>query len=263
MEKLQAALDKARQQRQKAAPQTSPLAAPVVQTGADTLWHDLAPFDVSQEVLRKHRVVTQNVGSSEAAPFDILRTKLLVQMRKHGWKRIAITSPMPESGKTTMACNLALGFGRQSELRSILLDMDLRDPSVNHYYGVTPERGIGEVLTGKVAFADQALRLGENVAVSMARQVEADPARILHAQETMDILADIEDRYQPNLMIFDMPSVLVNDDTRSFLKNVDCALIVIRASVTKYTQFDSCEKEIGEQTNIIGTVLNGYTNVGS
>jgi len=51
---------------------------------------------------------------------------------------------------------------------------------------------------------------------------------------------------------------LVNDETRAFLRNVDCALIVIRASVTRYAQFDICEQEIAEQTNVLGTVLNAY-----
>lgn len=258
MEKLQAALSKAREQRQSSVP----LAAqrpPKGPSSVATSWAMLTPFDVPGPVLERHRVVTQRV-SSAAAPFDILRTKMLVQMRKQGWKRIAITSPMPRTGKTTTACNLALSLGRQSEMRSILMDLDLRDPAIHKYFETTPEHGISDVLTGKVDFADQALRLGDNLAVSMARTAEADPARLLHARETVEVLDEIEERYQPDLMIFDLPSVLVHDDTRAFLKNVDCALIVIRASVTRYAQFDACEKEIGEQTNVLGTVLNAYMN---
>ena len=68
----------------------------------------------------------------------------------------------------------------------------------------------------------------------------------------------IEARYKPDVMIFDLPSVLVNDDTRAFLKNVDCALIVVRANQTRYSQFDTCEREIAEHTNVLGVVLNAY-----
>jgi len=92
----------------------------------------------------------------------------------------------------------------------------------------------------------------------MARHVEKDPARLLLAEETAEILQDIEATYQPDIMIFDLPSVLVNDDTRAFLKNVDCALIVIRANATRYGQFDTCEREIAEQTNVLGVALNAY-----
>lgn len=258
MEKLQAALSKARAQRQSSEPKFPPVQdRRKPQNSVDAYWESLTPFDVPRHILHKHRVVTREVGMA-AAPFDILRTKMLVQMQKHGWKRIAITSPMPQTGKTTTACNLALGLGRQHELRSILMDFDLRDPSINQYFETTPEHGIGDVLTGKVHFRDQAMRIGGNVAVSMARETEADPARLLNSNDTVEILSEIEERYQPDLMIFDLPSVLVNDDTRAFLKNVDCALIVIRASVTRYGQFDVSEREIAEQTNVLGTVLNAY-----
>jgi len=259
MEKLQAALSRAREKRQASGGVTFPPVEKRQQSPSaeQARWDALTPFDVPRALLHKHRVVTREVGEA-AAPFDILRTKILVQMQRHGWKRIAITSPMPRTGKTTTSCNLALGLGRQHELRSILMDLDLRDPSVHDYLETTPEYGVSDVLTGKVDFADQAMCIGGNVAVSMAREAEEDPARLLNASETVDVLSDIEARYNPDLMIFDLPSVLVNDETRAFLKNVDCALIVIRASVTRYAQFDICEQEIAEQTNVLGTVLNAY-----
>ena len=54
--------------------------------------------------------------------------------------------------------------------------------------------------------------------------------------------------------------MLVNDDTRAFLKNVDYALIISRASVTKYSQFDMCAREIAEHMNVLGVVLNACWN---
>ena len=59
-------------------------------------------------------------------------------------------------------------------------------------------------------------------------------------------------------MIFDMPSILVGDNTRAFLKNVDCALIIVRANGTRYGHFDACEREIAEHTNVLGVVLNAF-----
>ena len=59
-------------------------------------------------------------------------------------------------------------------------------------------------------------------------------------------------------MIYDTPSILVGDNTRAFLKNVDCALIVVRANNTKYGHFDACEREIAEYTNVLGVVLNAF-----
>jgi protein-tyrosine kinase len=262
MEKLQAALDNARKTRQENGPTTSradhAAKRPERSSHVDETWQLLEPIDIDPRQLERRRLVT-NEANAKSTPFDILRTKLLLQMRKNGWKRVAITSPMPSSGKTTTACNLALGLGRQSDLRTLLLELDLRDPSVSDFLGVVPEHGIGDVLSGDVDFANQAKRYKSNLAISMAKRPDGDPARLLLAEETSKVIDDIEARFNPDVMIFDLPSMLVNDETRAFLKNVDCALIVVRANMTRYGQFDTCEREISEHTNIVGVVLNGFS----
>jgi protein-tyrosine kinase len=63
-------------------------------------------------------------------------------------------------------------------------------------------------------------------------------------------------------MIFDLPSILIGDDARAFLQHVDCALILTRADQTRYGDFDSCEREVREYTNVLGVVLNGYRHSG-
>lgn len=261
MEKLQAALEKARSTREGAEKgQTRPVQNAKARAGApgsDDLWARIEEFDTSPAQLEKSRIFTRVAGVS-ATPFDILRTKILLQMRQNGWKRIAVTSPMPNSGKTTTACNLALGLGRQSDIKSVLFDLDLRDPSVGSFFAVEPKHGIGDVLTGDVAFSEHALRFGSNVLVSMAKVPDTDPTRLLLAEETASKIDEIEREYAPDIMIFDLPSMLVNDDSRAFLKNVDCALIVVRAGKTRYGQFDTCEREIAEHTNVVGVVLNAY-----
>ena len=59
---------------------------------------------------------------------------------------------------------------------------------------------------------------------------------------------------------FEIPWACVRsiDDARAFLQHVDCALILARADQTRYGDFDSCEREVGEYTNVLGVVLNGY-----
>lgn len=259
MEKLQAALEKARDKRENiqessAAPQVRTRGKP---TTREERWQAIAPFQVSDQLLETHRVVTREASPS-AAPFDILRTKLLIQMRQNGWRRLAITSPMPNAGKTTVACNLALGLGRQRDMHSILMDLDLRSPSVSNFFETKPPQDIGKMLTRKVPFEEQALRFGENVICSMSGTPDHDPTRLLLAEESSEVIDEIEVTYDPDLIIFDLPSVLVNDDTRAFLKNVDCALIVARTNTTRYSQLDVCEREVAEQTNVLGTVLNAY-----
>ncbi len=257
MEKLQQALQKARAQRGE-----SPFAADGqrrVQTpgaiAVDQLWAELPAFHPKPKTLRQHRIVTREVGN-DAVPFDLLRTKTILHMRKNGWRRLAITSATQDCGKTLVACNLVIGLLRQPEMRTLLIELDLRRPSIATLLGAKPDLDISSVLTGEVPFDQQAVRIGQNLAISMASRPSADPIQYLLNASTQDILKGIEARYRPDLVIFDMPPLLAGGNTVAFLGNVDCALVVARAEKSTVAQIDNCEREIAEHTNVLGVVLN-------
>lgn len=220
-----------------------------------TAWDLLTPFEPNPDWLLKNRIMTLNPQAS-ANPFDILRTKVYLMMQENGWSRLAVTSPNKSCGKTTTACNLAVGFSRQRELNTMLFDMDLRRPNVATLMGQKPSHGIRDVLNGDISAQDQMLRLRSNVALSMARGPMSDPTQVMLAATTSQLFDDIQEQFSPDVMIFDLPPMLVTDDARAFLKNVDCALIVARADQTRLGQLDTCEREVSEHTNVLGVVLN-------
>ena len=277
MEKLQAALEMARRKRaeggqaappppQAAAPGpllgTAPGAAETAQdgpgqTGPDAAWQALTPAEPDHRAMIQARILSRQ-ASAESTPFDVLRTKILYQMRQNGWRRLAITSPLPRSGKTTIALNLALGLGRQPELRTMLFDFDLRDPAVARKLGIAEPPAIAPLLRGETRFGDHARRIGPNLALALSGVPDPDPTRLLMSGSTRETLAAVQAEYDPDIMIFDLPSILIGDDARAFLQHVDCALIVARAEQTRYGDFDSCEREVAEYTNVLGVVLNGY-----
>lgn len=270
MEKLQAAIEIARRKREAegTATQKRPHAAagpiagadgtkPAAVTDADALWQGIPETELNRTALLQSRILSQN-ASQESTPFDVLRTKILYQMRQNGWKRLAITSPLPQCGKSTTAVNLALALGRQPELRSMLFDLDLRAPTVAQKLGLPQPPSIAPLLRGERSFADHARRVGPNLALALSGVPDTDPTRLLMADSTRDTLAGIQQSYDPDIMIFDLPSILIGDDARAFLQHVDCALILVRADQTRYGDFDSCEREVGEYTNVLGVVLNGY-----
>jgi Mrp family chromosome partitioning ATPase len=177
-------------------------------------------------------------------------------MQKNNWSRLGITSPTPACGKTTLACNLALGLSRQTDIRAIMIELDLRRPSMARLFGKSPNHDVTAMLSGQVPFADQAVRIGENVAISMAQRPLSDPTSVLLSQRTHAAIAEIEERYAPDLIIVDLPPILVGDDTRAFLREIDCAILVAKAEATSMAQIDSCEREVAEYSNVLGVVLN-------
>lgn len=279
MEKLQKAINKARKNRGAAPPnfkaaisETPEPRAPqrrarksYILDGAEQksrpgVWDMLAPFEPNPDLLLKNRIMTLNAQAS-ANPFDILRTKVFLMMQENNWTRLAITSPNKGCGKTTTACNLAVGFSRQRELNTMLFDMDLRRPNVATLMGQKPNHSIRDVLNGDVSAQDQMMRLRTNVALSMARGPMADPTQVMLAATTSQLFDDIQDQFKPDVMIFDLPPMLVTDDARAFLKNVDCVLIVARADQTRMTQLDVCEREVSEHSNVLGVMLNNCRHV--
>lgn len=270
MEKLQVAIEQARQRRENQSGETKPArgagagspaslrkrAGPrLVPDGLADRWSALPELTLPTTNGDARRLVAHLPGE-EASHYDVLRTKVLIELRKHGWRRVAITSPSGSCGKTTTACNLALSIARQGDLRVCLFDLDLRRPAVAHIFGGQPNRDISEFLTGAVAYGGQAMRIGSNLGVSMALHSQSDPTKLIAGEQASEVIDEVEKTYAPDVMVFDLPPVLVADDARAFLRNVDCAILMAKAEVTKAQQIDICEREIAEQTNVLGVVLN-------
>lgn len=263
MEKLQAALAKAREKRgtDDGRPFRPEMSARVrsrkasQQEAIAERWDQIPMFEPSSK--RMHEgLVFSSEASNDAQHFDILRTKLLLEMRRNDWTRIAVTSATASCGKTTTACNLIAGLGRQPESRGMLFDMDFRRPAVSRVFGVSPVASFADVLEGQAGFAEQAMRLHENTSVSMTTRVVADPASVILRSQTADVLDQIQSDYQPDIMLFDMPPVLVSDETRGFLKLVDAVLIIVGADSNTIAQVDETEREVAQYCNVAGIVLN-------
>lgn len=259
MERLKAALDKAREARAAApaaaagARRTPPNGRPNADVSA--LWEALAPLETEPKAISRKRLVTLT-GGADATPFDVLRTRVLQLMGANDWRRVALTSPLPASGKTTTAFNLAVALARHGDLRVILFDFDMRRPGLARLLDVPEVTDIARLLAGEVDFAEQARRIGTNLALSMNRKPMRESADVLLRRTTRETLDDIERRYRPDLMIFDLPPMLVGDETQAFVTCVDCAILVAEGNVSTIPQVDICEKDLAEQTNVLGVVLN-------
>lgn len=260
MEKLQAALEKAREQRGDAALRPSKSRrsrdASIADSELNALWDKVPYMTIDKVKLQKRKLVFTEAGRL-ATPFDMLRTKVLQIVAANGWKRIAVTSPSPGCGKTTTAANLAISLGRQQDLKVMLFDMDMRRPALAKT--LMQKGGVHntfDVLERRATLDQQAQRIGKNLIISVNYNAMRDPADLFLRQRTGDIIDELEATYKPDLMVFDMPPMLINDDTSAFLKHVDCALIVVEAGTSTVEQVDLCEKELAVQTNVLGMLLN-------
>lgn len=259
MEKLEAALAKARLNRQATeglGANTAPRPrAPVGQARNDGAWQNLPEVTITPEHARQGRIVA-TLGGRDAIPYDMLRSRTVRLMKDSQWRRLAITSPNASCGKTTLSLNLALSLARQRELKILLIDLDLRRPALHKLLGYKPAKSMHQFLEGSAAFEDCAARYGENLLIGMNAAPSGHPAEILHSSQARDQLAALEGHFAPDITIFDMSPMLASDDNVGFMANVDCALLVAAAESTTLNNIDICEKELAQLTNVLGVVLN-------
>lgn len=261
MEKIQSAIAKARAQRDGRTETSAARGAPETMApepsgpAPSSAWDDLPSADVSLRRLRAQRIVTLD-RNREAGEFDKLRTRMLQEMHANNWRRVAITSPGPSSGKSTIVLNLAFSLSRQTNSRTIICETDLRRPSLKKICGLTTDRDVVEIINGNAPFGEHLSRLRPNLAIGVAQSPATMPAELLQDPKLSMILSDIEAAYDPTLMMFDMPPFQVSDDMMAFADKVDCVMIVAAAERTKMADLDLCEREISNVTNVLGIVLN-------
>lgn len=262
MEKLQQALEKARKQRG-AGPRvprqpSPPRPAHEDSDGVAAAWEALAPLDLpSHEGMEGRRIMTLRQGAASSA-FDMLRTRIHNILHDKGWRRLVVTSPTLGCGKTTLGANLLASFGRQTDLRTILMELDMRRPALGRLLSDQPPSGPGleGVLTGQAKFSDEARRLGPNAAVCVATGPVQQSSELLQGRRTQEALSEIETVYDPSVVLFDMPPILAADETLGFLAHADCALIVAEAGRSSASEIDATERLLAERTEVLGVVLN-------
>jgi Mrp family chromosome partitioning ATPase len=236
-----------------AAPTAPGVALPDSSTAA--AWKALPVLKTDAAMMRRNRIVAFE-GGREAATFDVMRTRLLQQMRANNWRRVAITSPTAGCGKSTTSLNLAFSLARQSDLTMLLAEVDMRRPALARILGIKADHSFARVLDGSGRLGDNAVRYGSNLAIATNHGPFRNPAELLHGPTVGPALAALEAQYNPSLVLFDMPPLLSGDDSLAFIGHVDCVLLVAAAETSTIEEVDTCERELAAHTNVMGVVLN-------
>lgn len=263
MERIQEALAKARAQRQQGTEtRTERLPVLELQPSVEAAWKALSPIKLDNTLLKRKQIVAAESGRN-AAPYDLLRTKIIHQAQINGWRRVAIVSPEASTGKTTTLANLAFSFERQRDMRVLCIDLDLRRPALNKVLGQRTDHSMADVLEKRVSFAEHGMRLGERVGFGLNNSPSHNPSELLLSREARGVIDGIEQDYAPDLMLFDISPLNASDDNIAFLQNVDCAIIIAAAEHTPTKRLDQAERKVAELTNVMGIVLNKCRYIGS
>jgi protein-tyrosine kinase len=219
-------------------------------------WDSLWSTKLDQKSLLANGLFTDPTSSDLAAHFDVLRTRLLLQVASSQWVRIAVTSPTPGCGKSFVAANLALSVARLPACRTLLVDLDLQAPQQASLFNRADVPPLSACLLGRAPIETQLQRVGQNLAVALNGKPEPRPYEILQDPVTIQALNDLHTRLQPDLSIFDLPSALESDDMLAMTSHLDAVLLVVDGTCTTPEEIRRCTQLLDGHIPLAGIVLN-------
>ncbi len=206
--------------------------------------------------LRENRIILTQEQDVIADAYKVLRTHVLQRMRTNGWKTLAVTSPMDGNGKTLTAINLAISLAQDVNQTILLVDLDLRRPTLGRYLWELPTRGISDYLTEGTDLGSLLVHPGvERLTVLPGNHSFTQSSEMLLSPRMVQLVQELKTRYENRLIVFDMPPLLTSDDVLAFLPHLDAVMLVIEDGKTTKDQLDQAYRLLGDK-HIIGTVLN-------
>ncbi len=206
--------------------------------------------------LAKNRILTRNSSPMFTDIYNLLRTQILHRTKKKGHNVLMVTSAMPGEGKTITSINLAISLAREVDQFALLVDTDMRNPSIHKYLGIEIESGLTDHLLHDIPVPDLLIKPGIN---KLSFLPAGDPIRgsteILGSPKLQDLIIEMKERYPDRYVIFDCPDLLHAPDALVFSSYVDGIIFVVEAGKTSRENVQKA-MDLLEGRNIVGVVLN-------
>jgi Mrp family chromosome partitioning ATPase len=277
LDRIRKALDLARQERERTfaqdapRPHEAPLRANAVLPANEVKMGKRPPgviqyattktFPPSASLFESNRIIDiSNAGPAESA-FRMLRTQVLQRLNENNWRSLAVFSPSSDDGKTTTAINLAISLANDHMHTVLLVDLDLKRPTIASKLGISPHKGIDDLLRGDTGLEECLYHPEgiERLVLLPARGAMAHSSEALAGPRARELVSELHGRYADRILVFDLPPILEADDALAFAPLVECGLVVVAEGATRREDLLQC-MELLRKTPVIGTVLNRATD---
>jgi len=260
MERIKQALERARAERAgQPAPASDEQTAPAVShtTAEQVTYSQTRNIDVSHSALREKRVVSGFDPCDFTDAFKMLRTQVLQRLNENNWNVLAITSPGTGEGKTLTALNLAASLALEVNYTVLLVDANLRHPSLHDYLGLSGEPGLSDYLLDDKPLTELLIHPKgiDHLSILPGGRALLNSAEMLNSPKMTRLVNELKTRYASRIVIFDLPPVLDASDAMAFSPYVDATLLVVEEGKTTKKEVENAVALLSG-TNILGTVLN-------
>jgi protein-tyrosine kinase len=206
-----------------------------------------------------YQIVAFEKDSAASEQYKMLREQVKRLRAESGVRNFCVTSPVKNDGKTTVAVNLAAALSLDYEEKVILIDGDLRAPSVHRYFNVQPSPGLAEYLgsnsNGSVMGLVRQTFLGGLCVVPAGKPTDFS-SELLAKEKMKQVLDEIRAEFPGHMVIVDSPPVLSTPDPLVLARQLDGVLMVIRAGKTPRDYLTKALQSLSS-AKLMGVVLNG------
>jgi protein-tyrosine kinase len=185
-----------------------------------------------------------------------LKTVILRMTKDDFRNTIMVTSSVSGEGKSLTSANLAIMVARDYGQTVLLIDSDLRRPSLHEYLGMAPHIGLADCLENRLDAGRAIVKTGiKNLSFMSAGKTVEDPGELLSSQRMREFLLELKNRYPDRYIIIDTAPILLFAETQAISTLVDGVLVVIKeggASLKGITQVF----ELLKASTVLGIVYN-------
>ena len=216
-------------------------------------------WTVEPERVEPRLVSITQPHSSYCEEYRNLRTQILHKSQRQKLQSIVIASINPGEGKSITALNLAWLLAQTDGIRCLIIDADLRMPSLTDYLGIEADRGLSDVLSDRANLENSIIKLNPaGLYVLPGGEARTDVAELISGPKFKEILRQAREMF--DFVIIDAPPLGIFTDANILINHADGAMLVIRAGRTRYSTIDRILESV-PRDRMLGTVLNHSEDV--
>jgi protein-tyrosine kinase len=212
---------------------------------------------VNMETLQRNRLILGEEDHAIAEEYKLLRTRILQSTKGEQRNVLMVTGPLPGEGKTLTSINLAISISQEVEKAALLVDADLRYPSIHRYFGLSGEPGLVDHLENGVPLTEAFIHpegLGNLLLLPAGRRI-SQGLELISSTRMKDLVQELKHFYPDRYVIFDFPPLLSYADALAFAPLADGIIIVVEAAKTAREDIDRSLQMLKEFP-VLGFVLN-------
>lgn len=220
---------------------------------------DFVSWSIDAERVEPHLVAITHPHSSYCEEYRSLRTHVLHKSQRQKLQSIVVASINPSEGKSITALNLSWLLAQTDGVKALIIDSDLRMPSLADYLGIETNKGLSDILTGTGTLKDSIIKLEPSgLHLLPGGEARNDVAELISGPKFKEILREAREMF--DYIIIDAPPLGIFTDATVLINHADGALLVVHANRTRYSAIDRILEPLPRE-RFLGVVLNQSEDV--